>query len=101
MRALPGVRLIPGGVVRPPGRMRSSLDLHFGDGLVPACLAETMIMTASRAFGRKSLGERTREADITFYVEEGARLGFEVVTEDVTQPARTAAARDERALEAV
>lgn len=101
VRALPGVRLIPGGVVRPPGRMRSSLDLHFGDGLVPACLAETMIMTASRAFGRKSLGERTREADITFYVEEGARLGFEVVTEDVTQPARTAAARDERALEAV
>lgn len=107
VRGVPGVRLVPGGVVRPPGRMRSSLDLHFGDGLVPACLAETMIMTASRAYGRKSLGERTREADIAFYVEEGARLGFEVVTEDVTEDvtlepvARAAEARFEHALEAV
>lgn len=82
VRRVPGVQLIPGGVVRPPGAMRSSLDLHFGDGLIPACLAETMIMTASRAFGRRSLGERTREADIAFYVAEGARLGFEVVTRD-------------------
>ena len=85
VRAVPGVRLIPGGVVRPPGTMRSSLDLHFGDGLVPACLAETMIMTASRAFGRRSLGARTKESDIAFYVEEGARLGFEVVTTDPQQ----------------
>jgi len=92
VRAVPGVRLIPGGVVRPPGMMRSSLDLHFGDGLVPACLAETMIMTASRAFGRRSLGERTREADIAFYVEEGARLGFSVVTEDPQGPESVAEA---------
>jgi hypothetical protein len=41
-----------------------------------------MVMTASRAFERRSLGERTREADIAFYVAEGARLGFEVVTYD-------------------
>lgn len=82
VRRVPGVRLIPGGVVRPPGAVESSLDIHFGDGLVPACLAETMIMTASRAFERRSLGERTREADIAFYLAEGARLGFEVVTED-------------------
>ncbi len=82
VRAVPGVRVIPGGVVRPPGAARSSLDLHFGDGLVPACLAETMIMSASRAFDRKSLGEVTKEADIAFYVAEGVRLGFEVVTAD-------------------
>jgi len=83
VREVPGVRLVPGGVVRPPGEMRSSLDLHFGDGLIPACLAETMIMTASRAFERKSLGPSTKEANVAFYLEEGARLGFEVVTEPV------------------
>ncbi len=87
VRQVPGVELIPGGVVRPPGAPQSSLDLHFGDGLVPACLAETMIMTASRAFGRKSLGERTKEANIAFYVAEGERLGFEVVTGDPQRPA--------------
>ncbi len=82
VRTVPGVQLIPGGVVRPPGAAQSAIDMHFGDGLVPACLAETMIMTASRAFGRKSLGERTKDANIAFYLEEGARLGFEIVTED-------------------
>ena len=86
VRQVPGVKLIPGGVVRPPGAARSSLDLHFGDGLVPACLAETMIMTASRAFERQSLGEHTKEANIAFYVAEGERLGFEVVTGDPQRP---------------
>ncbi len=85
VRAVPGVQLIPGGVVRPPGASRSSIDMHFGDGLVPACLAETMIMTASGAFGRKSLGERTKDADIAFYLAEGERLGFEIVTRDPQQ----------------
>ena len=91
VRAVPGIELIPGGVVRPPGAARSSYDLHFGDGLVPACLAETMIMAASRAFERKSLGDVTKEADIAFYVAEGARLGFEVVTGDPQQAITTEA----------
>jgi predicted amino acid dehydrogenase len=77
-----GVKLIPGGVVRPPGAIRSQIDLHFGDGLVPACLAETMIMTATRAFDRASLGPQTRSADIEFYLQEGERLGFEIITRD-------------------
>ena len=78
-----GVKVIPGGVVRPPGALRSQIDLHFGDGLVPACLAETMIMTATRAFERASLGPQTRTADIAWYLEEGERLGFEIVTRDL------------------
>lgn len=82
VRGVPGVHIVPGGVVRPPGAMRSLIDLHFGDGLVPACLAETMIMTATRAFDRKSLGPQTKTADIDFYLEAGARLGFEIVTRD-------------------
>ena len=78
-----GVKVIPGGVVRPPGALRSQIDLHFGDGLVPACMAETMIMTATRAFERASLGPQTRTADIAWYLEEGERLGFEIVTRDL------------------
>ena len=95
---LPGVRVIPGGVVRPPGELRSEIDLQFGDGLVPACLAETMIMTATRAFERASLGPQTRAADIEWYLAEGERLGFEIVTSDPREeeagaaPAATAAA---------
>lgn len=82
VREVPGVHLIPGGVVRPPGQLVSDVDLHFGAGLVPACLAETMIMTATRSFDRKSLGKRTRTADIEFYLREGEKLGFEIVTRD-------------------
>ena len=82
VRNVPGVHVVPGGVVKPPGNMKTFIDLHFGDGLVPACMAETMIMTATRAFERKSLGPVTRSADIDFYLAEGERLGFEIVTRD-------------------
>ncbi|MEJ2358672.1 MAG: glycerol-3-phosphate acyltransferase [Deinococcales bacterium] len=79
---LPGVQVVPGGVVRPPGEMRSKIDIRFGDGYVPACLAETMIMTAAHAFDRRSLGGVTRTADIEYYLREGERLGFAIVTRD-------------------
>jgi len=82
VRDVPGVQIVPGGVVRPPGAMRSQIDIRFGDGLVPACLAETMIMTAAHAFDRRSLGASTRTANIAFYLREGERLGFEIVTRD-------------------
>lgn len=82
VRDVPGVQIVPGGVVRPPGAMRSEIDIRFGEGHVPACLAETMIMTASHAFDRRSLGPVTRTADIEFYLREGERLGFEIVTRD-------------------
>jgi predicted amino acid dehydrogenase len=76
------VHVIPGGVVKPPGEMRNHLNLHFGSGMIPACMAETMIMTATRAFERKSLGAQTKSVDIEFYLREGERLGFEIVTRD-------------------
>jgi predicted amino acid dehydrogenase len=79
---VPGVHIVPGGVVRPPGAMRSNIDIHFGDGMVPACMAETMIMTATRAFDRASLGPSTRTANIDFYLEEAERLGFQTITRD-------------------
>ena len=82
VRSVPGVHIIPGGVVRPPGEMHSSLDIHFGDGLIPACLAETMIMAASKAYDKASLGETTKTSSIDFYLTEAERLGFEVITRD-------------------
>lgn len=82
VRGVPGVELVPGGVVRPPGSMQSRIDLRFGSGHVPACLAETMILAATRAYDRRSLGSGTRSADIAFYLREGERLGFEIVTRD-------------------
>jgi len=76
---VPGVRVIPGGVVRPPGAMTGNLDLHFGEGAVPACLAETMILAAEKAYERKSLGGETKNENIQFFVERAEALGFKVV----------------------
>lgn len=79
VRTVPGVRIIPGGVVRPPGGMTTHIDLQFGEGAVPACLAETLIIAATGEHGRKSLGQQTLSENINFFVEEAHKLGFEVV----------------------
>ena len=80
VREVPGVRVIPGGVVRLPGEARATLDLHFGaPDQVPACLAETMILAAEGAFDRKSLGGEVKSENIQFFVERAEALGFRVV----------------------
>lgn len=80
VREVPGVRVIPGGVVRLPGEARATLDLHFGaPDQVPACLAETMVLAAEGAFDRKSLGGEVRTENIQFFVERAEALGFRVV----------------------
>ncbi|WP_034383663.1 glycerol-3-phosphate acyltransferase [Deinococcus sp. YIM 77859] len=79
VREVPGVRVIPGGVVRPPGGMTSNIDLQFGEGAVPACLAETLIIAATGEHQRKSLGPQTLTENINFFVEQADRLGFTVV----------------------
>lgn len=81
VRALPGVRVIPGGVVRPPGEMTSAIDLQFGPGAVPACLAETLIIAATGEHDRKSLGIRTLTENVNFFVEKAEELGFTVLEE--------------------
>lgn len=83
------VKVIPGGVVRPPGDSDNfaSIDIHFGHGYLPACMAETMIMTATRAYERQSLGSHTTTENMAFYLEQGDRLGFTLVTQP--QPAPT------------
>ena len=80
VKDVPGVRVIPGGVVRLPGEAEVNLDLRFGGpDLVPACLAETMILAAEEAWDRKSLGGQTKSENVQFFVERAAELGFEVV----------------------
>lgn len=79
VRGVQGVRVIPGGVVRPPGQMTSRIDLQFGEGAVPACLAETLIIAATGEHNRKSLGAGTKTENINFFVEKAQELGFEVL----------------------
>lgn len=79
VREIEGVRVIPGGVVRPPGDMQTRIDLQFGDGAVPACLAETLIIAATGAHERKSLGNNTKTENINYFVEQADLLGFEAI----------------------
>jgi acyl-phosphate glycerol 3-phosphate acyltransferase len=81
-RRVPGVEVIPGGVVRPPGNAVGRLDVHFGEGLIPACMAETIIIAVDSAGERVSLGDRTRSENIDYFVSRGAELGFRMVEED-------------------
>lgn len=91
VKDLPGVEVIPGGVIRLPGAPRARLDLGYGPGLVPACLAEALIIALDGAHDRASLGDRTRSEHIDYFVARGAALGFEVVT-GASAPARAGAA---------
>jgi acyl-phosphate glycerol 3-phosphate acyltransferase len=93
--SVPGVRLIPGGVVQPPGGMYDTNGwavgrLKFGRGNVPACLAETLIIAANGAWDRVSLGETTRTENINYFVREAERLGFTVL-ESIDAPASVSA----------
>ncbi|WP_034339870.1 glycerol-3-phosphate acyltransferase [Deinococcus misasensis] len=81
VKQIPGVRVIPGGVVVPPGSMTGNVNLHFGKGAVPACLAETLIIAATESYDRKSLGQQTLSENINFFVQEAERLGFLTVEE--------------------
>jgi len=78
---VPGVEVVPGGVVRPPGDPAGRIDLGYGPGLFPACLAETVIIALDGAYDRRSLGERTRTEDIAYFVRRAEEMGFAVVTE--------------------
>ncbi len=74
------VEVIPGGVVRLPGDPRGGLDMGYGPGLVPACLAETVVLSIDGCYERTSLGDRTKSENIDFFVSRAAELGFEVQT---------------------
>lgn len=81
VHSVPGVYLFPGGVIRPPGRMSGRLDVHFGRGLIPACMAETILIAVDAAYDRVSLGDRTLTENIDYFVRRGEELGFRIAEE--------------------
>jgi acyl-phosphate glycerol 3-phosphate acyltransferase len=85
---MPGVTVIPGGMVRPPGEMRQRIDCHFGEGQIPACMAETILLALEECYDRVSLGDGTRAENIDYFVEVAERYGFQVVDEAI-RPTQT------------
>ena len=83
VRRVQGVKVIQGGVVRLPGPASSTLDLHFGGkNQVPACLAETMVLSAidgEQRERRKTLGREVLNENGEFFLAEARKLGFEVL----------------------
>ncbi|MDI3297680.1 MAG: glycerol-3-phosphate acyltransferase [Bacillota bacterium] len=83
---IPGVEVVPGGVVALPGEARFRLELGYGPGLVPACLAETLLIALDGAFDRCTLGGPARSENVRYFVERARRMGFRVVTEAPGRP---------------
>jgi predicted amino acid dehydrogenase len=97
---VPGVEVIPGGVVQLPGQPDVPDYFGyspFGRGLVPACMAEAAIIAIDRCFDRVSLGERTKSEHVDYFLTRGAELGFRVVTAGLDAgPGRTPTALTHR-----
>lgn len=90
VKSVPGVEVIPGGTIRPPGKITGRIDLAFGAGQIPACMAETVILALEKAFDRTSLGDATRAENIDYFVTRAQELGFVVVDGSVPDPAPAA-----------
>ena len=54
--------------------------MGYGPGLVPACLAETVVLAIDGCYDRASIGDRTKTENIDFFVMRASALGFEVQT---------------------
>jgi predicted amino acid dehydrogenase len=84
VKAVEGVGVVPGGTVRPPGKPTGRLNIYFGVGQIPACMAETLIIALDGAYDRKSLGGEVRLENIDYFVRRGDELGFQVVEDAST-----------------
>lgn len=91
VKALPGVEVVPGGTVRPPGQVDQRLDIHFGRGTIPACLAETLIIALENCPERRTLGESSKTENVEFFVRKAEELGFTVVDRLLADTAAVAA----------
>ncbi len=78
---VPGVEVVPGGVVEVPGRLEGRIDLHFGQNAIPACLAETILLAADGAWDRVRLGQPASADGMAWLQERAAHHGFHVVVE--------------------
>jgi hypothetical protein len=75
------VEVVPVGTLRPPGQATGRLDIHFGAGQIPACMAETLIIALDAAYDRVSLGGEVKPENIDYFVRRGEELGFTVIEE--------------------
>src|SRR5207247_1957212 len=92
VKDLPGVEVVPGGTVRPPGRALGRLDIHFGRGSIPACLAETILIALEACPERRTLGDNTKSEHVEFFVRRAEELGFVVVDRMMDEHVRPPAA---------
>jgi acyl-phosphate glycerol 3-phosphate acyltransferase len=92
VKELGGVEVVPGGTVRPPGRALGRLDIHFGRGSVPACLAETILIALEACPERRTLGDSTKSEHVEFFVQRAEELGFVVVDRVMDQHVASSAA---------
>jgi predicted amino acid dehydrogenase len=79
VKSVPGVEVVPGGTVTPPGQALGRLDIHFGRGAVPACLAETIIIALEGCPERRTLGDNMKAENVEFFIRKAEELGFVVV----------------------
>lgn len=84
----PDLRLVRCGLILLPGDdVRSNIDFGFGtvmiNGekrfLVPACLAQAVLLGITRCFERASRSARIRPEDIEFFQKEGRKNGLKVI----------------------
>ncbi|NLB95736.1 MAG: glycerol-3-phosphate acyltransferase [Armatimonadetes bacterium] len=91
LRERPDVKVIPGGTIRMPGEhVKYHIDLGFGPGNIPACLAETIIIALERAYDRVTLGDGTSAENVEYFVRKAEELGFDVVAEPYSREVATA-----------
>jgi acyl-phosphate glycerol 3-phosphate acyltransferase len=81
VKEIAGVEVVPGGTVRPPGRPSGRLNIYFGTGQIPACMAETLIIALDGAYERTSLGGEAKLENIEYFVRRAEELGFCIVEE--------------------
>ncbi len=90
----PDIRLFRSGLIKMPGRPQCRTDFHFGyveeEGvkipLVPACLAQGVLMVIAQDFSHASRANRIRREDVDFFLEIAKREGFKIISSRVSEP---------------
>lgn len=90
----PDIKLIRCGLILMPGDISTQIDFHFGDivfggkerPLVPACLAQTVILGITREYQHASRGAKVLSDDLDFFRRQAEKLGFRIVGSQISEP---------------
>lgn len=93
LKLRPDIKLVRCGLISLPGEPEWKIDLHFGSikkqsrevKLVPACLAQCTILAATGEYKYAATGAIIRQADVDFFTEAAERLGYEIITSEVSE----------------